>query len=81
VAFIDIVEENRAEGLLAGVYDAARKRAGRVFNILKIQSQNAAALQAMLDLYTATMRGESPLTRSQREMLAVVVSRANNCHY
>ncbi len=81
MAFIDIVEENRAEGLLAGVYDAARKRAGRVFNILKIQSQNAAALQAMLDLYTATMRGESPLTRSQREMLAVVVSRANNCHY
>jgi alkylhydroperoxidase family enzyme len=81
VAFIDIVEENRADGLLAGIYDAARKRAGRVYNILKIQSQNAAALQAMLGLYAATMRGESPLTRSQREMLAVVVSRANDCHY
>ena len=81
MAFIDIVEENRADGLLAGIYDAARKRAGRVYNILKIQSQNAAALQAMLGLYAATMRGESPLTRSQREMLAVVVSRANDCHY
>ena len=81
MAFIDIVEENQADGLLAGIYDAARKRAGRVYNILKIQSQNAAALQAMLGLYAATMRGESPLTRSQREMLAVVVSRANDCHY
>jgi len=81
VAFIDIVEENQADGLLAGIYDAAQKRAGRVYNILKIQSQNAAVLQAMLGLYAATMRGESPLTRSQREMLAVVVSRANDCHY
>ena len=81
MAFIDIVDENQADGLLAGIYDAARKRAGRVYNILKIQSQNASALQAMLDLYAAAVRGESPLTRAQREMLAVVVSRANNCHY
>lgn len=81
MAFIKTVEENEADGSLAGIYDAARKRAGRVYNLLKIQSQNAAALQAMLDLYVATMRGESPLTRAQREMLAVVVSRANNCHY
>ena len=81
MAFIDIVDENQADGVLAGIYDAARKRAGRVYNILKIQSQNAAALQAMLGLHVATMRDESPLTRAQREMLAVVVSRANNCHY
>ena len=81
MAYIDIVDENQADGLLAGIYDAARRRAGRVYSILKIQSQNAAALQAMLGLYVVTMRGESPLTRAQREMLAVVVSRANNCHY
>ena len=81
MAFIDIVDENQADGLLAGIYDAARKRAGRVYNILKIQSQNPGVLQAMLGLYVAAMRGESPLTRAQREMLAVVVSRANNCHY
>lgn len=81
MAFIDIVDESQADGLLAGIYEAARKRAGRVYNILKIQSQNSAALQAMLGLYVAAMRGESPLTRAQREMLAVVVSRANNCHY
>jgi uncharacterized peroxidase-related enzyme len=81
MAWIKIIDEAEATGQLAGIYEAARKRAGRVYNILKIQSQNAAALQGMLDLYIATMRGESPLSRAQREMLAVVVSRANHCHY
>ena len=81
MAFIKLIEEANAAGKLAEIYDGARKRAGRVFNILKIQSQNAGALQAMLDLYIATVKGESPLSRAQREMLAVVVSRANSCHY
>ncbi len=81
VAFIKLIEEAHASGKLAEIYDAARKRAGRVFNILKIQSQNANALQAMLDLYATTVKGESPLSRAQREMLAVVTSRANDCHY
>lgn len=81
MAFIKLIDEHEATELLAKVYEAARKRAGRVFNILKIQSQNPAALQKMLDLYAATMKGESPLSRAQREMLALVVSRANHCHY
>jgi alkylhydroperoxidase family enzyme len=81
MAFIKLIEEAGASGKLAEIYEAARTRAGRVFNILKIQSQNEAALTAMLDLYSSTVRGESPLTRAQREMLAVVVSRANHCHY
>ncbi len=81
MAFIKLIEESEASGKLAEIYADAHKRAGRVFNILKIQSQNAAALAAMLDLYGTTVRGESPLSRAQREMLAVVVSRANHCHY
>jgi len=81
MAWIRTFEAEEATGKLAELYDAAVKRAGRVYEILKIQSQNPAALQGMLDLYTATVRGESPLSRAQREMLAVVVSRANDCHY
>lgn len=81
MAYIDLIDESQATGRLAEIYAAARKRAGRVFQILKVQSQNPDALQAMLDLYAATMKGESPLTRAQREMLAVVTSRANHCHY
>ena len=81
MAFIRLIEEGEAQGRLAEIYDAAKKRAGRVYNILKIQSQNPAALQAMLDLYATTVRGDSPLSRVRREMLAVVVSHANECHY
>jgi alkylhydroperoxidase family enzyme len=38
-------------------------------------------LDPAMELYVAVMRGESALTRARREMLAVVVSRANGCHY
>ncbi len=81
MAWISFVEENQADGLLARIYEASRSRAGRVFHILKIQSHNPPVLQAMMDLYMTAMRGDSPLTRAQREMLAVVVSRVNDCHY
>lgn len=81
MAYIKQIDEGDAVGELAEIYEAARNRAGRVYNILKIQSQNPAALQAMLDLYVATVKADSPLSRAQREMLAVVTSRANQCHY
>ena len=81
MAWIETVDEADAEGLLARIYDAARERAGRVFHILKVQSLNPGALRGMLQLYQAASLGDSPLTRAQREMLAVVVSRVNECHY
>jgi len=31
--------------------------------------------------YITAMKGESPLARAQREMLAVVVSFENHCYY
>ncbi len=82
MAWIKLVDEGDADGLLARIYDEARKRSGRVYNILKIQSNNPPAMKAMLDLYTATVRAaDSPLSRAQREMMALVVSKANGCHY
>ncbi|MEK6799165.1 MAG: carboxymuconolactone decarboxylase family protein [Planctomycetota bacterium] len=81
MAYIRTIDESQAQGLLARIYQAAVERAGRVFNILKIQSNNPPALKSSMDLYGALMKAESPLTRAQREMLAVVVSRANQCHY
>jgi len=81
MAWIKTIDEDHADGMLDRIYAAARKRAGKVFNILKVQSQNPGALQGFMTLYATIMRGDSPLTRAQREMLAVVVSKANNCHY
>jgi len=48
---------------------------------VRLMSPNPAVLDASMGLYVAVMKGPSPLSRAQREMLAVVVSRANHCHY
>jgi uncharacterized peroxidase-related enzyme len=61
--------------------DLSAKRAGRVWNIVRIMTPNPAVLRASMQLYKAIMYGESPLSRAQREMLAVVVSRQNDCVY
>lgn len=70
-----------AEGRLKAIYDAAIKRAGKVFQILQVQSLSPRTLDASMGLYTATMHAPSPLSRGQREALATVVSRTNDCHY
>jgi len=81
MAFIKTIGPDEATGLLGRIYDAAIKRAGKVFNILRVQSLNPPVLQSGIGLYRDVMFGQSPLTRTQREMIAVVVSAANNCHY
>ncbi|MFQ5525812.1 MAG: carboxymuconolactone decarboxylase family protein [Thermoanaerobaculia bacterium] len=82
MAWIKTVAPDAAEGLLAQLYRAAIKRAGRVYNILSIQSPRPKALRASTQLYLEVMRSpESGLSRAQREMIATTVSRLNHCHY
>lgn len=81
MSWIRIVREEEAEGPLARSYEAARRRAGRVYNIVKAMSLAPAVLDASMALYQRIMFGPGGLTRRQREMLAVVTSRANDCHY
>ncbi len=81
MAWIKMIEPGEAEGELRQEYSAAVQRAGKVFNILKIQSLNPATLHASMDLYLASMYGPSGLSRVEREMLATVVSWANHCFY
>ncbi len=50
-------------------------------NILRISAVHPAAMKAHFDLYRSLMHGEGPLTRVQREVLAVAVSSWNGCHY
>jgi uncharacterized peroxidase-related enzyme len=71
-----------ATGLLKRIYDEALARAGKVFNVVRIQSLRPEVLDAGLELYKELMFSpKSPLSRAQREMIAVAVSRANDCHY
>jgi alkylhydroperoxidase family enzyme len=50
-------------------------------NVLACHSLNQDAIQAHIALYRTIMFGDSPLTRAEREAIAVAVSAANNCHY
>ena len=72
---------DETSGLSRTEYDAALRRAGRVWNIVSIQSQLPEVMRDSMRIYQSIMYGPSPLTRAQREMMAVVTSQANDCHY
>jgi len=50
-------------------------------NILRIHGLHPEVRRAHADLYVELMRKPGPLTRTQRERIAVVVSGVNHCHY
>ena len=81
MAWIKQTEGADATGLLEKIYADAVKRAGRVFNIIKVQSLNPPTLRAGMGLYMQTMHAESPVSRARRKMIATVVSKTNECHY
>ena len=81
MAYIETVPHDEADGALQREYDKAAARSGRVWNIVRTMSPNPETLRASMQLYLTTMHGPSPLSRAQREMIAVVVSRENDCHY
>ena len=78
---IRLIDVDEATGELREEYDAAIGRAGKVFNIVKAMSLRPGALRAAMDLYKDVMYGPSELSRADRELLAVVVSCENTCHY
>lgn len=79
--YIEQVPVSEARGFLKKLFDEALERAGRVWHIVHVMSQNPRAMDASMKFYGAIMFGASPLTRWQREMLAVVTSKANDCFY
>ena len=50
-------------------------------NIIQIHSVHPQTLRQHYDLYLELMRKRGPLSRVQREMIAVVVSAYNRCLY
>ncbi|NIM00387.1 MAG: hypothetical protein GTN89_05650 [Acidobacteria bacterium] len=82
MAWIELTGPEQATGLLKQLYDAAIKRAGRVYNVIRLQSRRPKVLRASTQLYMEVMHSpDSPLSRAQREMIATVVSRTNGCFY
>jgi alkylhydroperoxidase family enzyme len=81
VAWIRTIPPQDAEGPLRDSYDRAVARAGRVYHIVRTMSLSPRMLDASMGLYLEVMHGSGSLSRRRREMIAVVVSATNACHY
>jgi uncharacterized peroxidase-related enzyme len=81
MSWIKQIEVADADENLKPIYDDLIKSRGKIANILKVHSLNPQALKTHLDLYMTLMFGKSGLSRKERECIAVVVSRVNNCEY
>jgi len=81
MTYINTILPNEAKGKLLEIYQLIEKSRGKVADLYIAQSLNPESIQNHLDLYMTLMYGKSPLKRTQREMMAVVVSVQNQCNY
>lgn len=79
-AWIPVVDVGESDGELADAYGEAGVR-GPVANIIGVHSLHPDAMVDHLRLYRTLMFGTSPLSRGEREAVAVVVSAVNDCFY
>ena len=82
MAWIKTIREDEWEGDLADLYAAVADRAqNRVDNITQIHSLNPVGMAAHNGLYQSAMAGTAGLRKVERELIALVVSAINECHY
>jgi len=82
--YIRTIPPAEAGGTLKEVYESGSgpsSARGRVSMIRQVQSLNPDNLAAWRALGVGIMRGESRITRRQREMIATLVSATNRCSY
>jgi len=81
MAWIRVIAPGHARGRLKKQYEAAVARAGRVYHIVRAMSVAPAILDASMQLFAKIAHARRGLSRAQRELVAVVVSITNDCHY
>ncbi len=79
--WIKTIAPDEASGRLAKTYAASIERVGKVFGIVRSMSLDPRVLDSSMGLYRNIVKEGNALSRRQREMLATVVSKANDCHY
>jgi len=81
MAWIRTLGRESATSRTKKVYDRILKERGHLANIFIAQGLEPEVLEDHLDLYVHLMIGPGPLSREEREMIAVVVSAANRSAY
>jgi len=79
--WIQVIEEEHADESLKQAYAKVKGNRGKAANILKIHSLLPDTMTGHLDFYMNIMFADGTLSRKQRELIATVVSAANNCPY
>lgn len=81
MAFIRVIPKADAEGHLADLYRRYANKNGQVDHVLQVHSLHPPTMEAHMALYKQAMHGPSALSRVEREILGVIVSRVNGCRY
>jgi uncharacterized peroxidase-related enzyme len=78
---IKVTDYGEASGELGAIYDEILRSRGKLAEVHKIQSLNPQSIRDHMALYKTAMFAASPLSRAEREMMAVIVSSINECRY
>jgi uncharacterized peroxidase-related enzyme len=81
LARLHVPDEDDVPEEVKELWAGPRERLGFVPNVLRVFALRPRHLLAWWAYYDELLRGESGLTKAQREMIAVVVSVTNRCHY
>lgn len=81
MSWLRVPDEGSLPPEVQALYAPPRERLGFVPNVLRNFALRPAHLLAWNEHYEELMRGDSGLSKAEREMIAVVVSVANECRY
>jgi uncharacterized peroxidase-related enzyme len=81
VAWLPVPEEVSLPEDIQTLFGKAREKIGFVPNVFRALAFRPEHFRRWRAFYDELLRGESGLTPAQREMIAVVVSAQNRCHY
>jgi uncharacterized peroxidase-related enzyme len=78
---LDLPAQAKLTPALEAYFAKCQEKLGFVPNVLRAYAFDAAKLQAFIDMVDDLMLADSGVSKLEREMIAVVVSAINHCHY
>jgi uncharacterized peroxidase-related enzyme len=81
LSWLRVPPEDDVSDEVKALWETRAERLGFVPNVVRNYALRPRHLQLWNEFYEELMRGESGLTDVEREMIAVVVSTVNRCHY
>lgn len=81
MARIKVIQPEEAEGRLSEIYNEILDKRKKLADVHTIQSLRPESIVKHMELYMEIMFTRSSLTRAEREMMAVIVSKNNDCVY